>query len=100
MTERLSQDEVAHVAHLARIDLNEDELQHFADHLGRILEHASELDSLDLESISSMSHPRLLTNVMREDVVGTTLDRAEVLEQAPDAESGQFRVPSILGETL
>ena len=48
MTERLSQDEVAHVAHLARIDLNEDELRHFADHLGKILEHASELDSLDL----------------------------------------------------
>ena len=46
-----------------------------------------------------MSHPRLLTNVMRDDVVGTTLDRAEVLEQAPDAESGHFRVPSILGET-
>ena len=46
-----------------------------------------------------MSHPRLLTNVMRDDVVGTTLDRAEVLEQAPDAELGQFRVPSILGET-
>jgi aspartyl-tRNA(Asn)/glutamyl-tRNA(Gln) amidotransferase subunit C len=99
LTEPLSQDEVAHVAHLARIDLNEAELEHFADHLGKVLEHASELDSLDLESISSMSHPRLLTNVMRDDVVGTTLDRAEVLEQAPDTESGHFRVPSILGET-
>ena len=99
MTEPLSQDEEAHVAHLARIDLNEAELEHFADHLGKVLEHASELDSLDLESISSMSHPRLLTNVMRDDVVGTTLDRAEVLEQAPDTESGHFRVPSILGET-
>ncbi len=98
MSQALSRDDVAHVARLARIDLDPDEVAHFTDHLGKILDHARQLESLDLSDVEPMTHPYPLANVLRDDVVGDTLDRSEVLEQAPDADDGQFRVPPILGE--
>jgi aspartyl-tRNA(Asn)/glutamyl-tRNA(Gln) amidotransferase subunit C len=48
--------------------------------------------------VPPMSHPYALANVLRDDVVGPTVDRAEVLASAPAVEDGRFRVPPILGE--
>ena len=48
--------------------------------------------------VPATSHPIPLTNVWREDVVGRTVDRDEVLAQAPAAQDGMFLVPQILGE--
>ena len=45
-----------------------------------------------------MNQPMPLQNVLRDDVIGATLDREEVLAAAPAAEDGRFRVPPILGE--
>jgi len=99
MNERLSRDLVAHIAALARIDLNEQEITHFTEHLEKILDHVGQLEALDLESVAPMSHPYPLTNVLRDDVVGPTISREEILTQAPDASEGQFRVPPVLGES-
>lgn len=99
MNERLSRDLVAHIAALARIDLNEQEIAHFTEHLEKVLDHVGQLEALDLESVAPMSHPYPLTNVLRDDVVGPTISREEILTQAPDASEGQFRVPPVLGES-
>ena len=98
MSQALTRDEVAHVARLARIALDDAEIDHFTDHLAKILDHASQLERLDLEDVAPMSHPYPLSNVLRDDLPGETLDREEVLAQAPEADDGQFSVPSILGE--
>jgi len=98
MNQPLSQDLVAHIASLARIDLEPEELVHFTEHLEKILDHVSQLEGLDLESVEPMSHPYPLSNVLRDDVVGPTIEPQEVLTQAPDVSDGQFRVPPILGE--
>lgn len=98
MTERISRDDVAHVADLARLDLDDAQIDHFTQHLASVLDHASEIENLDLDDVAPMTNPRSLTNVMRDDTVGTTLDRGAVLDQAPDAEGGRFCVPPILGE--
>jgi aspartyl-tRNA(Asn)/glutamyl-tRNA(Gln) amidotransferase subunit C len=98
MSQALSRDDVAHVARLARIVLDDAEIDHFTEHLGKILDHASQLESLDLDDVPPMTHPYPLSNVLRDDVVGPTLDRGEVLAQAPRAEDGQFAVPPVLGE--
>jgi aspartyl-tRNA(Asn)/glutamyl-tRNA(Gln) amidotransferase subunit C len=98
MTQPLSRDLVAHIASLARIELNDEEIVHFTGHLEKILEHVSQLEALDLESVEPMSHPYPLSNVLRDDSVGATIVREEVLAQAPDASEGQFRVPPVLGE--
>ena len=99
MSQPLSQDLVAHIASLARIELDPEEFAHFTVHLGKILDHVSQLEGLDLESVEAMSHPYPLSNVLRDDVVGPTIEPQEVLAQAPDVADGQFRVPPILGES-
>lgn len=98
MTERISTDDVAHVARLARLELGPDELESFTSQLGAVLDHAADLDSLDLDGVEPTAHPLSLSNVFRPDEVGPTLDPDEVLAAAPAVEDGQFRVPPVLGE--
>jgi aspartyl-tRNA(Asn)/glutamyl-tRNA(Gln) amidotransferase subunit C len=98
VTERISTDDVAHVARLARLELRPDELESFTAQLGAVLDHAADLDSLDLDGVEPTAHPLPLSNVLRSDEVGPTLDPDEVLAAAPAVEDGQFRVPPVLGE--
>ena len=98
MTERISTDDVAHVARLARLELRPDELESFTAQLGAVLDHAADLDSLDLDGVEPTAHPLPLNNVLRPDEVRPTLDPDEVLAAAPAIEDGQFRVPPVLGE--
>jgi aspartyl-tRNA(Asn)/glutamyl-tRNA(Gln) amidotransferase subunit C len=95
---RITTEDVAHVAQLARLRLTADELELFTRQLGAVLDHARDVEALDLTGIEPTGHPLPLRNVLRDDVVRAGLDRAEVLGQAPDVESHRFRVPRILGE--
>jgi aspartyl-tRNA(Asn)/glutamyl-tRNA(Gln) amidotransferase subunit C len=98
VSERISPDDVAHVARLARLDLGPDELAVAAEQLGGVLDHFADIDALDLDGVEPMTQPYPLQNVLRDDVVGGCIDRDEVLAAAPAAEDGRFRVPPILGE--
>jgi aspartyl-tRNA(Asn)/glutamyl-tRNA(Gln) amidotransferase subunit C len=98
MAHRITRDEVAHVARLALLDLTEDELGRYTDQLAAVLEHAEDVEALDLHDVPPTSLPIPLQNVLRADVLGPALDRDEVLSQAPSAEQGRFRVPAILGD--
>ena len=98
MSDALSRDEVAKVARLARLILSEAELDLFTEQLGQVLEHARDMNTLDLADVVATAHPFALTNVVREDVVTPSLDRETVLAEAPDARDHRFAVPSILGE--
>lgn len=98
MSQRISRDDVAHVARLARLELTPDELETFTGQLGAVLGHAEDVEALDLADVPPTAHPLELGNVLRPDVPGPTLDPAEVLAAAPQAEDGRFRVPTILGE--
>ena len=92
----LSRDDVAHVAHLSRLDLTDDELERFTVQLGAVLEHAADVAALDTEGVPPTAHPLDLLNVLRADEPRPSLDRDEVLAMAPAAEDGRFRVPRIL----
>jgi aspartyl-tRNA(Asn)/glutamyl-tRNA(Gln) amidotransferase subunit C len=98
MAERITRDDVAHVARLARLQLTDAELDLFTDQLGAVLEHAADVEALDAEGVPPTAHPYPLVNVFREDVVQPSIDRDEVLGAAPAVENNQFRVPPILGE--
>jgi aspartyl-tRNA(Asn)/glutamyl-tRNA(Gln) amidotransferase subunit C len=98
MSERISRDEVAHVAMLARLHLDDHELDRFTHQLAAVLDHATDVEALDLDDVPPTSHPYPLTNVLRPDSLGPVLDRDEVLAQAPAAEDHKFKVPPILGE--
>ncbi|WP_423920147.1 Asp-tRNA(Asn)/Glu-tRNA(Gln) amidotransferase subunit GatC [Candidatus Poriferisodalis sp.] len=96
-TPAISTDQVAHVARLARIELTPAEIEHYTGHLGRVLDHARELEDLDLAEVPPLAHPYPLRNVFRDDIAGPSVDRDEVLNQAPAASDGQFEVPPVLG---
>lgn len=98
MPTRISPEEVAHVARLARLALTPDELERFTEQLGAVLEHAQDVEALDTSGVPPTAHPLPLINVWRDDTVMPSLDRDEVLAQAPDVEADRFRVPRILGE--
>jgi aspartyl-tRNA(Asn)/glutamyl-tRNA(Gln) amidotransferase subunit C len=95
---RLTRDDVAHVARLARLQLSDEELDTFTPQLGAILEHAADVEALDLAEVPPTSHPYPLVNVMRPDVARDAGIRDHVLEHAPAAEDDMFRVPPVLGE--
>ncbi len=95
---RITREEVLHVAGLARLALNEDEIQRLQYELGRILDHFQKLQELDTENVPITSHVLPMTNVFREDKPGPSLPRDEVLANAPDQVEGFFRVPRIIEE--
>lgn len=90
--------DIAKVARLARIALSPEELAHYGEQLTTILEHASRVQQLPTEGVEPIDHPLGMINAFRPDEVRATLDRDEVLDQAPDREGPYFRVPPFLEE--
>lgn len=94
----LSRDEVAHVAKLARLQLTAEQLDTFTPQLAAILGHAADVEALQLDDVPPTAHPYPLVNVLRADEARDAGIRDAVLDQAPEAEDGMFRVPPVLGE--
>ena len=88
--------EIAHVARLARLELTEEELETYRDQLGVILDHAARVQTLDREPSQESEHPLGFVNAFRPDVVSPSLDRDEVLAQAPETRDGYFVAPPAL----
>jgi aspartyl-tRNA(Asn)/glutamyl-tRNA(Gln) amidotransferase subunit C len=98
MPGRISTEDVAHVARLARLDVTQEELELFTEQLGAVLDHAADVAALDTAGVPPTAHPLPLSNVLRDDVPQPSLDRDEVLAAAPSVEDHRFKVPRILGE--
>lgn len=88
--------DIAHLARLARLNLTESEMEQYRAQLGVILDHAAKVQSLDGEPEVQVSHPLGFVNAFRSDVVTPSLDRDEVLGQAPEASDGFFVAPPAL----
>lgn len=88
------------VADLAMLELTDEELATFTPQLAAILEHANDIEQLDVGDVSPTHHPYPLTNIFRDDVVEAADVREEALDAAPDAEDNQFKVPPALGEEM
>lgn len=95
-TDKITADDVRHVARLARLDVTDDEVELFAGQLAAVLEHAEDVEALDTAGVPPTAHPLPLVNILRDDVPAAGVDRDEVLAMAPQAEDGRFRVPRIL----
>jgi aspartyl-tRNA(Asn)/glutamyl-tRNA(Gln) amidotransferase subunit C len=93
---RITPDDVRYVAKLARLAIADDELERTTSQLDAMLDHFADID---LAAVPPTTHALPIKNVFRADVVGPTLDRAEVLAQAPKSDGKRFGVPSILGES-
>jgi aspartyl-tRNA(Asn)/glutamyl-tRNA(Gln) amidotransferase subunit C len=94
----LTPEQVEHVAALARLGITEAERLRFAEQLSGILDHFQALQALDTEEIPPTAQVLDLRNVMRPDEVRPSLPQSEVLQNAPRAQDGFFRVQAVLEE--
>lgn len=86
--------EVLHVARLARLKLDDEEVERMAGELSSILDHIAAISSLDLEGVPPTSHVVEIEDPLRPDVPGPCLPRDVALERAPAVQDGGFLVPS------
>lgn len=88
---------VKHVAHLARLELDDNELKEYSGQLTSILSYISKLNEIDTTNVVPTSHAlTTLKNVFRKDVLRKSLTPDEALANAPSRESDFFKVPQII----
>jgi aspartyl-tRNA(Asn)/glutamyl-tRNA(Gln) amidotransferase subunit C len=90
----IDREQVLHVARLARLRLDDMEVERMARELSGVLDHVDKISELDLDGAEPTTHVVALENVLREDEPQPSLPRERALEQAPDAGDDGFRVPS------
>jgi aspartyl-tRNA(Asn)/glutamyl-tRNA(Gln) amidotransferase subunit C len=95
--QRISLEQVRHVAKLSRLALSEEQLRKYAGQLEPILEYVAKIGQIDMREVEPMTHVLALHNVFREDVAEKSLPVEEVLKNAPEADGRFFRVPKIIG---
>ncbi len=94
---KITKEEVAHVAKLARLDIEDEQTDKFADQIGTILAYVDVLNKVDTKGVKPTSHAIFLNNAFREDEEGEHLDRQAALANAPEKEDGFFLVPTVIG---
>lgn len=94
----LSPEAVRYVAGLARLALTDEEVEHLAPQLSKILDYAEQVGEVAADDVRPTSHPYRLRNVTRPDRIRPSLSRDEVLAAAPVVEEERFSVPRILAE--
>ena len=97
MAEKLTLDQVRHVAKLARLALPPEQLEVFTDQLGGILNYVEQLKQADVAGVEPLAHAVRLTNVLREDVPTPALPTELALQNAPDTDGPFFKVPQVIG---
>ncbi len=89
----ISREQLLHVAHLARLELREEEVARLEEQLNDIIAAVSKVSELDLSEVPPTSHPLDVVNVWGADEPRPSLPPEEALENAPAREGGYFRVP-------
>ena len=92
----ITKEEVNHIAHLSRLEIQEDEVDGYIEKLEKVVDWFNELNSVDTENIKPTYHVLDLVNVFREDVAQEGMNREEVLKNSKETEAGQFKVPTII----
>ena len=87
--------DIEHVAKLARLELTEEEKTALRTQLGAILEHAAKVGEVAAADVMPTASPIPRSNVLRPDVPEPGISQQAALANAPESESGRFKVPRI-----
>ena len=98
MSDKITEQDVRHVAKLSRLKLDDDQIHDFTDQLASVLEYIDKLNELDVSEVEPMAHPTDMTNVLREDVPSEPLPVDAALQNAPASDPPYFKVPKVLGD--
>ena len=93
---KISSSDVRRVAHLARLELPEDQIETYTAQLEQILSYVEQLQAIDTHDIPPTTRAVEVVNAMRDDLVEVNSSREDILDQAPHREGDFFRVPKIL----
>ncbi|MEC7884460.1 MAG: Asp-tRNA(Asn)/Glu-tRNA(Gln) amidotransferase subunit GatC [Chloroflexota bacterium] len=94
--ERLSADEVRQIAALARISMNDEEIEIMRGQMVNILNNIDVLNNVDTDGVNPTGHSVDVRSVMRKDESRESLEPEDVLLNAPNSEDGFIRVRSVL----
>lgn len=94
-SQKLTKNQVKHVAKLADLKLKEKEMAKFQKQLSDILDYVSQLNKLDTKKVEPTNQVTGLENVFREDKPGPSLSQGEVLSGAKNRKKGMFKVKAI-----
>ena len=93
----LTREQIASIAHLARLQINEGEVPAYQQSLSSILDFVSQLNAAQTRDVTPMAHPLPgLTQRMREDAVTEKDERARFQPNAPQVEAGLYIVPKVI----
>lgn len=92
----LTAEQVRWVAHLARLELDDQELAQMTPQLSAILDFVNQLQELDTEGVEPLAHPLDISNVFRPDTPTPSLEVGTALANAPDRRGDFFGVPAVL----
>ena len=95
---KITNDEVKKVAHLARLELNENEINNHAEQLEKILEYVKQLEKIDTDDVNCTTRAIEVINVFRKDEKKFYECTEEILELGPSREDKYFKVPKIMNE--
>jgi aspartyl-tRNA(Asn)/glutamyl-tRNA(Gln) amidotransferase subunit C len=93
----VSRKDVEHIAELARLKFNDEELENFTNQLNEILTYVDKLNELDTENVEPLSHPVENNNVFRDDKIKPSIPKEKALKNAPEKDENFFRVPKVIG---
>ena len=88
--------DVRWVAHLARLELSDAELETMARHLSTILDYVDQLQQINTDHVEPLAHPLMIHNVFREDEPAPSLPVEAALANAPKREGDFYSVPAVL----
>lgn len=93
---KFTEEQVRHIANVARIAVSEEQVATYAMQLDEVLQDAQILDEVNTDNVEPTIHAINLQNVLREDEVKESLSNEEALKNAADYLDGQVKVPSVL----
>lgn len=100
MKEEISQEEIRHIARLAKLRYSDEEIGAFAEQFNRIVSYVEKLNEVDTEGVEPMARLQREATELRTDEPGPMLAPAEALKNAPKKTEGFFSVPRVMGEDL
>ena len=92
----VTEEQVKHIAKLARLKLSEEELVSSTKELSSILDYMEKLNELDTSDVELLTHPVENKNIFRKDEIGNSINTEEALKNAPHKDDKYFKVPKVI----
>jgi len=92
----LKTEDVKNIAHLARLDIKDDDIEHYATDLSNILDLVEQMNQVNTDDVAPMAHPMDAQQRLRPDEISESNQRDKFQSIAPDVEHGLFKVPKVI----